>query len=524
MTDLFRCVLSVCIFDMLGTSEWPLYIQQILSYNIFNPEIKLRYHELLNKYVWVESIFTAFTNNQRTINLSHICALFCNSDTITFLMDDDYVLTDFECRCIVDHLAIVSNMDVIVEICFKWPSNIPTANHSNIHKYYQVIRNAKWIPERDSEKHTISFECTESSLSIEGQKRFQQTIHEISSRLAPIETIQTKDAKKDPKPVITPEPLILIRRITQNDIPKRHWITVHGFIRAILTHYAPPDVFGLVLLLYAKPIQMNMKYNNLVVYILFDLVNETWDTLCLKIVSAFMLRADKYYTWKFRCLRCVHGRFTDANFDGWDCKWTEKDIFEPELYQQLIDLHSIRSARSAQQFDLQSICNAIGRYYASLDKEYDALFSTYCEDNGFNEEEDLLDEMDNTPDDCMLTEFDYDFPFRNQPDNDKEREQLIHTLITICVRNPDVRFSSEYIPDFNTIDTESFEPNKDDLNIVRAIYKKQCPALYKNQWDGDEGFLTILAVGRKYNFDYLLHLVDDFNRWRIKNQDKTDHT
>eukprot|EP01083_Nonionella_stella_P291747 992484_1 len=254
-------------------------------------------------------------------------------------------------------------MDVIVEICFKWPSNIPTANHSNIHKYYQVIRNAKWIPERDSEKHTISFECTESSLSIEGQKRFQQTIHEISSRLAPIETIQTKDAKKDPKPVITPEPLILIRRITQNDIPKRHWITVHGFIRAILTHDAPPDVFLLVLLSYAKPIQMNMKYNNRVKYILFDLVNETWDSLCLKIRIVFdiHLEFDRRYSWNLRCLRCGPDRLTNANFDGWDSKWTEKDIFEPELNRISIELDRIPieldrqfDIQSDQQFDIQS--------------------------------------------------------------------------------------------------------------------------------------------------------------------------
>eukprot|EP01084_Bolivina_argentea_P315300 546214_1 len=33
----------------------------------------------------------------------------------------------------------------------------------------------------------------------------------------------------------------------------------------------------------------------------------------------------------------------------------------------------------------------------------------------------------------------------------------------------------------------------------------------------DGGFLQILAVQRKHNFDYLLHLVDDYSRARIKN-------
>eukprot|EP01083_Nonionella_stella_P298155 1012282_1 len=71
---------------------------------------------------------------------------------------------------------------------------------------------------------------------------------------------------------------------------------------------------------------------------------------------------------------------------------------------------------------------------------------------------------------------------------------------------------------------ELFAFKKDELETVCAIYEKQCPKLYNNTWEADEGFLTIMVVGRKYNFDYLLHLVDDFNRWRIKNQDKTDHT
>eukprot|EP01084_Bolivina_argentea_P159862 278435_1 len=35
----------------------------------------------------------------------------------------------------------------------------------------------------------------------------------------------------------------------------------------------------------------------------------------------------------------------------------------------------------------------------------------------------------------------------------------------------------------------------------------------------DGGFLSILAVARKNNFDYLLHLFDDYSRDRIKNID-----
>eukprot|EP01083_Nonionella_stella_P163130 536104_1 len=143
MTDLLRCVLCTCICDTMSNEtttafKWPLYIRQILTHNISNPEIKLRYNELV-RYTWIESIFTTSINNQRMFNLSNICALFCNSDTITFLMDTNYILSDFECQCIKDSLAAISKMDIIVLICFKWPSNIPTANKSNINNYLDTF-------------------------------------------------------------------------------------------------------------------------------------------------------------------------------------------------------------------------------------------------------------------------------------------------------------------------------------------------------------------------------------------------
>eukprot|EP01083_Nonionella_stella_P165145 548708_1 len=288
----------------------------------------------------------------------------------------------------------------------------------------------------------------------------------------------------------------------KNHTPKRHVLTVSGFIRVILinsVNHTPSDVFGVVLLFYAKQITMNIKFDNRVKYILFDPVDDEWNSdVCRKILSAFALHAPY---WKLRCLQYPHGRVTRTNFD--DCRWDENEIFEADLHNSWV----------------AKICDAIGRYYKSIDKEYNYQFMTYCEENGMEDEDDMRDEMENSPEDCMLIEFDEDFPFENQSE---DRADFIHKLIKMCMENPQVKFGCTLVPNFKIVGSELFKLEKYTLDTVRGIYRKQCPMLYTNDWAADECMLTILAVGRKYNFDYLLHLVDDFSRWRLKNEHKND--
>eukprot|EP01083_Nonionella_stella_P278444 946882_1 len=197
------------------------------------------------------------------LNLANICAFYCNSNKITFLMDADYILSDFECGCIVDSLDTISNMNLIVVICFKWPSNnIPIASISNINKHLRYIYQANWS--RSFHKHTISFECTKPSLSVTGQTRFVKTINEMLSLLVHVQKRDAKRISKSSHADDESQPLIPATsvRITKKHVSKRHLLTLSGFIRAILANsvdYAPSDVFDLLLLLYAKPVIMNIN-------------------------------------------------------------------------------------------------------------------------------------------------------------------------------------------------------------------------------------------------------------------------
>ncbi len=60
-------------------------------------------------------------------------------------------------------------------------------------------------------------------------------------------------------------------------------------------------------------------------------------------------------------------------------------------------------------------------------------------------------------------------------------------------------------------------------NIIKNITSKiiYSPVLYNSGMENDETFLRILAIGRKHNFDYLRHLVDDYFVARVHNISKT---
>eukprot|EP01084_Bolivina_argentea_P260078 439081_1 len=167
--------------------------------------------------------------------------------------------------------------------------------------------------------------------------------------------------------------------------------------------------------------------------------------------------------------------------------------------------------------DINKICAAIGRYYDSLDQAYDGLFSAYCDENGVEE---LEDELAEGWTDSLLSDFeDGNFPFKVEPKSDEEKKQFVFELIQKCAGDPDIIFVSS-IPDFKEDGDSLFKLEEKELDVIKKTYREQCPTIYTQEWELDKGLLTLLAVGKKKGFDYLMHLVDDFNRWRVDNMSK----
>eukprot|EP01084_Bolivina_argentea_P280939 480551_1 len=74
------------------------------------------------------------------------------------------------------------------------------------------------------------------------------------------------------------------------------------------------------------------------------------------------------------------------------------------------------------------ICNALEKYYKTLDKPYDKLFSNYCDVNGLDDDA-VAEELEQNPTDCLLVDFDEDFPFKEEH---ADREQAIFKIIQQC--------------------------------------------------------------------------------------------
>ena len=51
---------------------------------------------------------------------------------------------------------------------------------------------------------------------------------------------------------------------------------------------------------------------------------------------------------------------------------------------------------------------------------------------------------------------------------------------------------------------------------IKTLYETQCPSIYNQGMGVDNGLLQVIAVGRQNGLDYLQHLVDVYDRDRVK--------
>lgn len=87
------------------------------------------------------------------------------------------------------------------------------------------------------------------------------------------------------------------------------------------------------------------------------------------------------------------------------------------------------------------ICTGFKRYYESQGKEYDRIFTIFCEENGYDDDEMIEGEMGDEVEleDCPLTDFDADFPVPKG----QNKEEFIYTLIQKIIDDPDITFDDD---------------------------------------------------------------------------------
>ena len=63
---------------------------------------------------------------------------------------------------------------------------------------------------------------------------------------------------------------------------------------------------------------------------------------------------------------------------------------------------------------------------------------------------------------------------------------------------------------------EAFEVKQEDIDEIKSIYEQQCPSIFNQGMNTDNGLLQILAIGKRMSIDYLQYLVDMYDRFRVR--------
>lgn len=64
-----------------------------------------------------------------------------------------------------------------------------------------------------------------------------------------------------------------------------------------------------------------------------------------------------------------------------------------------------------------------------------------CSD-GLDDGEGITEELDQPAEDCMLVDFDEDFPFEDEPEDEDAKKQFIHDLLHKMSKNGNMIFGS----------------------------------------------------------------------------------
>eukprot|EP01084_Bolivina_argentea_P292276 502436_1 len=169
---------------------------------------------------------------------------------------------------------------------------------------------------------------------------------------------------------------------------------------------------------------------------------------------------------------------------------------------------------TSQHIDI--IDKALGEYYKQKKSPYflyqdnTGKFKKFCDDNGF-EDGDVKDELQSGPQECVLVDFDPQFPFNSPIEDKKQRNIEIFNILQYCHANK--KPPSYALKDFGQLNF-SLANDKNEVNKTEKIYQQQCKGLIQ---DGQKqlNLCRLLTVGRLNKISLFSLLCDSFTRDRI---------
>eukprot|EP01083_Nonionella_stella_P097048 272811_1 len=159
---------------------------------------------------------------------------------------------------------------------------------------------------------------------------------------------------------------------------------------------------------------------------------------------------------------------------------------------------------------IEQINEGLARYYKRLNKPYNNIFLDYCDNGGFADDC-IDDELEEEPADCMLAQFDADFPFKQPIDDAEQKKAQIMEIIKKCYNEPDA-FTSDNTASVPRIDATFFSLSKLQKKNSAKLLEEQSDVLYNGGMKTEQTILDIIAIGHKNHYPYINYLADTYSR------------
>jgi len=168
---------------------------------------------------------------------------------------------------------------------------------------------------------------------------------------------------------------------------------------------------------------------------------------------------------------------------------------------------------------MDQIDKGLERLYKLKGEEYDNVFRERCEENGFDDDESIQEEMENEDglEESQLADDDFLeglCPWLKSK-GDQRRAEIFEILLK-CYKDPKAYTNAyEASPSKLTVAADDFSVKKQDIEKAKALAKKQAPSLFDGGFANDNGLCYMLAVTMKMKENYLQYLVDMFLREKL---------
>eukprot|EP01084_Bolivina_argentea_P289806 497725_1 len=378
-------------------------------------------------------------------------------------MSENHVMDSFSCKSIISDLLKLNNNNICIQ--FKWETS---KNVNDIAIRLQITLMTLQKNVNDIAKECDDYKSITLNINTNNTRNSIVMVPKIST---------SEQSAKKKKFIFEPKQHVHIQ--------KKYIQIVQAFVRQeSIVYVIGEDVAHLILLFFAMPIPMLLRYENQQKMIMYSPVGHwDWFSFGSKVLTTYGLDHDMYAVYTLHYDK--HGYIGAANWKN--CRWDENDVFY--VFFKKICMKQINK-----------ICDGFHDYYRKQYKPYNALFSRYCIQNGIYDSrlsEELEDGVNST-----LVNFDDDFPCNTHDKKGKIVMKFVADPYLLC-----------RIPEFNRT---FFEITEQELQETKQLYEVQCPKIYNCGMEKDQAFLILLTVGRKNDFEYVQCLVDDYFRDKVK--------